>query len=159
MGWIWRYGMKPDTRRAILKREYDFAPVSTMTAPPGWIAATKKAWSEDGIVVDDPDAQARLFWSKLSPESRRQLTSKYGKLDPQALPKPIDLRGYDHTLVRVVPQIDRLIELQIKLPRHIWNDLHDIAKDWPDVEIDEKARRIVRRGKKNAATNLFIDGE
>ena len=108
MGWIWRYGMKPETRRAILRREYDFAPANT---------------------------------------------------EPAALPKPIDLRGYDHTLVRVVPEVDRLIEMQVKLPKHVWNDMAKLVKDWPDVEIDVENKRIVRRGKLNKATNLFIDGE
>jgi hypothetical protein len=157
MGHLWYHGTKPATRRAILRGEYDFAPQESM--PASWMTSIKREWEAEGITVDDPAKMAAHFWSKLSPEARADFIRKHGKLDPQALPKPIDLRGYDHTLVRVVPEIDKLIELQVRLPRHIWNDLHDIAKDWPDVEIDEKARRIVRRGKKNAATNLFIDGE
>jgi hypothetical protein len=107
MGWIWLYGMKPETRRAILRGEYDFKRPN----------------------------------------------------DPQKLPKPIDLRGFDHTLVRLVPDIDQLMEIQVSLPSHIFNDVLTVTKGWKDVEVDEKNRRIVRRGKKNPATNIFLDSE
>ena len=80
-------------------------------------------------------------------------------LDPKKLPKPQDFRGFDGSLIRVVPDIDRLMEVQIRVPSHIFNDIASATRNFPDIEIDRKNRRIVRRGKKNRATNIFIDGE
>jgi hypothetical protein len=106
-GWLWYHGMKPSTKRAILKGEYH----------------PKKLH------------------------------------DPEHLPKPIDLRGFNHSLVRIVPEIDQLIEVQLNLPGHIWDELVRITEGWKDVEVDKKAGRFVRRGKLNKATNLFLDRE
>ena len=88
-------------------------------------------------------------------------TKRKRKLDPVKLPKPNDFRGFDHTLVRIVPKIDKLIEAQIVLPAHIFDDIADVLEkeSFKDVEIDRKVGRIVRRGKKNKATNIFMDRE
>ena len=80
-------------------------------------------------------------------------------LDPKKLPKPLDFRGFDGSLIRVVPEIDRLMEVQIRVPKHIFNDIANATNGFPDVEVDRKNGRIVRRGKKNKATNIFIDSE
>lgn len=81
------------------------------------------------------------------------------KFDPKALPDPMDFRGYDHTMVRVVPEIDRLIEIQVRLPAHIWDDVYEATKSFKDLEVDMNDRRMVRRGRKNKATNIFLDSD
>lgn len=91
--------------------------------------------------------------------------------DPARLPPPKDYAGYDNlNLVRLVEKADKpgfvpvkhLIEGQIVLPAHQWNDVYSEVKDWKDVEItdedhDNDPDRIIRRGRKNYQTNLFID--
>jgi hypothetical protein len=62
-------------------------------------------------------------------------------------------------MVRVVPEIDRLIEIQVRLPAHIWDDVYEATKAFKDIEVDMKNRRMVRRGRKNKATNIFLDSE
>lgn len=91
--------------------------------------------------------------------------------DPARLPKPVDIAGYDNlNNVRLVNKADapgyypvkRLMEGQIVLPSHQWYDLARKVEGWPDVEFtdedgDRVPDRIIRRGRRNSQTNLFID--
>ena len=91
--------------------------------------------------------------------------------DPARLPEPDDYAGYDNlNLVRLVPSaekkghvpIKRLMEGQIVLPPHQWQNIAEKVQDWPDVQFSDEDKdgapdRIIRRGHKNYQTNLFID--
>jgi nucleotidyltransferase/DNA polymerase involved in DNA repair len=103
------------------------------------------------------------LWWKLQPRGYRYdpetIKAVLKTLDPQELPVPIDFHGFDHTLVRLVPEIDQLIEVQVRLPSHVWEQIREETKGWSDVEVDQKNRRIVRRGRLNKATNIFLDSE
>jgi hypothetical protein len=91
--------------------------------------------------------------------------------DPARLPKPHDIAGYDNlNNIRLVEKADapgyypvkRLVEGQIVLPQHQWGELYDQVKKWPDIELtdengDGKVDRIIRRGRRNSQTNLFVD--
>jgi len=119
---------------------------------------------QKAIAALDPRQAQALFESPTPPRGRRRALvmhttgGKYTRIaDPQPLPKPRDFYGYDSTLVRVVPEIDQLIEVQLRLPPHIWSEIHGLVKDWSDIEIDETDGRIVRRAKLNKATNIFLD--
>lgn len=73
---------------------------------------------------------------------------------PRDLSAIIDVK-WNTQLIRVVPGVDRLICLRVELPPDQWDELLNAVRSWPDVEITPG--RIVRRGKKNRATNIFID--
>lgn len=109
--------------------------------------------------------------------------------DPKKYPIPIDIHGYadEHAgvMLRLVPQITglspknlethvhperggvarivpegSLVEIQAKYPRHQWeNDILPKMIADPTNEVDLRRRRIVRRGKHNLATNIFLDSE
>lgn len=87
---------------------------------------------------------------------KRRKRRKKRKLDPNP-PKPIDIHGFDGSMVRIVPEVDGLIEVVIVLPKHQFDEVMHQVKDWKDVEIDDHGRRIIRRAQKNKATNIFID--
>ena len=112
--------------------------------------------------VDDPVAIAGDMWHhKMTPAAKKAILAEETKgskgYDPQPAPKPIDIEGYDGTTIRIVPEVDQLIEAVIRLPKHQYDRVVDEVKDWEDVEVDEKKGRIVRRAKLNKATNIFID--
>lgn len=90
---------------------------------------------------------------------RKRFLTAAGKLspvlDPKHNPKPIDISYYGG-MVRLVPSVDQLIEAQLSLPGRQWHQVCEVVKDFRDVERIGNWR-IVRRGRKNAATNLFID--
>ena len=106
--------------------------------------------------------------------------------DPGKYPDPIDIHGYadQHAgvMLRLVPEIHglapkdlenmnpyrpgyvmlnpkgSLVEIQAKYPQHQWdNDVMPRMIQDPTNEIDLRHGRIVRRGKANIATNIFID--
>jgi len=77
--------------------------------------------------------------------------------------KPLDLENQVHPqrggTVKIVPK-GSLVEIQAKYPRHQWeNDVLPQMIADPTNEIDLEHRRIVRRGKNNLGTNIFIDSE
>lgn len=106
--------------------------------------------------------------------------------DPGKYPDPIDIHGYADkhagVMLRLVPEIHglapkdlenmnpyrpgyvmispkgSLVEIQAKYPQHQWdNDIMPRMIQDPTNEIDLRHGRIVRRGKANIATNIFID--
>ena len=82
--------------------------------------------------------------------------------DPQEHVKPIDFHGYDGlNMVRLAPEIDQLIEVQVVLPQHQFDRLLDTLEEsgYDDVEVSDNNKLIVRRGSANAATNIFIERE
>jgi hypothetical protein len=116
-----------------------------------------------------------------------QLHHKWRWHDPKKYPKPIDIYGYadQHAgvMLRLVPEVPgmspialeesvdprtggmvkvipkgSLVEIQAKYPPHQFDNeiLPRMLAD-PTNEIDIKTGRIVRRGKVNFATNIFID--
>lgn len=134
--------------------------------PKAWFNRKVEALSRDPD-IDDPAAVVGWIWSGLKRATRRRIVEdeetpetpkkNMRMFDPQHLPEPIDIHGYDGSLVRIVPEIDQLIEVQVKMPKHQYDRIADLTKDWEDVEIDAKEGRIVRRAKLNKATNIFID--
>jgi len=138
--------------------------------PREWLNQTISSLAAAGASRTPQRLAAWIWHHGLTPQKKREIfrgerrsyeprKKTHMRLDPEKLPKPIDLRGYDHTLIRLVPEIDQLMELQIQVPAHIWDELREIIKGWTDVEVDEKNRRIVRRGRINAATNMFVDSD
>jgi hypothetical protein len=92
--------------------------------------------------------------------------------DPGHLTKPDDHPGYDNlNLVRLVEAdstpgyvpTKQLIEGQIVMPPHQFDTLMKKMSKWGDVEIVHEPggppgpNRIIRRGRENQATNIFID--
>lgn len=48
------------------------------------------------------------------------------------------------------------------MPQHQWDTLAKKMRDWPDVEFTDEDGdgyydRIIRRGRRNTQTNIFID--
>ncbi len=88
--------------------------------------------------------------------------TKKRKLDPKP-PKPIDIQGYTGDLVRLVPEIDMLIEVVITLPRSVFDDLEKRIKAYQEIgiynDVEMEKGRLIRRGQRNKATNIFIDRE
>jgi hypothetical protein len=93
-------------------------------------------------------------------------------LDPAKLPKPHDYPGYDNlNNLRLVPTakapgyhpVKGLMEGQIVLPQHQFDRaLKDVTShpEYSDIEFEtegKKVVRMVRRGKANSATNIFVD--
>jgi Flp pilus assembly CpaF family ATPase len=70
---------------------------------------------------------------------------------------PFDMKTY-FGLIRVVPAIDKLVEVQVYLPSKQFNDLKTLLKETGinDVEVSSDGNMIVRRGRTNKATNIFI---
>jgi hypothetical protein len=108
--------------------------------------------------------------------------------DPGKYPEPIDIHGYADrhagVMLRLVPEVHglspkdlegmnpyrggyvkitpkgSLVEIQAKYPAHQFdNDILPRMIQDPTNEIDLKHGRIVRRGKANIATNIFLDRE
>ena len=75
---------------------------------------------------------------------------------------PFDMKTYWGS-IRVVPDAegsDKLIEVQVYLPKRQFADLKTLLEQSgynESVEISKN--RIVRRGRTNHATNVFIDRE
>jgi len=95
-----------------------------------------------------------------------------GLIDPDKAPEPIDIYGYDGTVVRIVPDVNHLLEFVITLPHHVWDEVFRILEDNgyldedqvdergnPGVEVDLDNRRLVRRGRVTTALNVFLDSE
>jgi hypothetical protein len=99
-------------------------------------------------------------------------------IDPSRAPRPEkgeggrDFYGDDGTVVRIVPGVNHLIELVVTLPKHTFNEIRQYLEDHgyeieydgdadaeKEIEFDDKLRRIVRRGKYNSATNIFLDSD
>ena len=90
---------------------------------------------------------------------KRKKRVKKRKLDPKNLPKPLDFHGFDSTMVRLVPEINQLMEIQTVVPAHIFDEIADIVENFKGIEVDRKIGRIVSRGRKRKATNIFLDRE
>lgn len=100
-------------------------------------------------------SKLRRHRKQAHPKTHRK-SYKKRKLDPVP-PDPIDIHGFDGSLVRLVPEVDQLIETVIVLPKHQFEEVKEKVKGWKDVEFEKG--RIIRRAKKNKATNIFIDSE
>ena len=70
------------------------------------------------------------------------------------IPKPIDYEFRSDVILRIVPEVDRLIEIAVCAPYDVFKEVADIVADWPDVE--RPSDKIIRRGRSNPATNIFI---
>jgi hypothetical protein len=70
------------------------------------------------------------------------------------LPTPIDFYAQE-VRVRIVANVDRLIDIQVSLPATVWDAIAEHVKNWPDVQSGND--RLVRRGRMNPATNIFLD--
>jgi hypothetical protein len=118
------------------------------------------------------NGSCRLFQAK----PQAGLGSKEGStpFDPAKLPKPHDYPGVDNgNNIRLVPTakapgyhpVKGLMEAQLVLPQHQFDRvLKDVTshEEYSDVEFEtegKKVVRMVRRGKANSATNIFIDRE
>lgn len=115
--------------------------------------------------VKDAEAVAGDIWyHRLTPSQRKARVAKYErkKLDPKP-PKPIDIQGYTGDLVRLVPEIDMLIEVVITLPKTVFDDLEKRIKEYQKIgvynDVEFEKGRLIRRGQRNKATNIFIDCE
>lgn len=78
---------------------------------------------------------------------------KYG-YDP--LPEPYDYWVSDDVMLRLVPEIDGLVEIAVYVPGDVLNRVKKVFKEhgYTDVEIGKD--RVIRRGRVNKATNIFI---
>lgn len=189
--WVWHHGMLPTTKRAILRREYDpqekhFKDEEVETYPIllGEKSATIPASlpKYDARSILEPASQlGRKARAQLAPGRRvrgflakRKAGQRRRPFDNGPLPKPIDIAGYDNlNMVRLVPDIDGLIEGSIVLPKHQFERILKLMEDRIgvenkvtgeiDIEFEEDdetgKRRLIRRGQANSATNLFIDEE
>jgi hypothetical protein len=116
------------------------------------------------------NGSCRLFQAK----PQAGLGPKEGNptFDPAKLPKPHDYPGIDNlNNLRLVPTakapgyhaVKGLMEAQLELPQHQFDRvLKDVTShpEYSDVEFEtegSKVVRMVRRGKANSATNIFID--
>jgi hypothetical protein len=106
-------------------------------------------------------AALRRKWyrSSLPTEMTRpdQLNSSVSRayVPPQPLAKPIELRGGSHTLIRLAPGIENLVEIHVKVPSNVFDELVEKTRNDRTVEVDEVNGRWVRR--ENRATNIFVD--
>jgi hypothetical protein len=103
----------------------------------------------------DQDKKEPLYDKNLKKRKITKKRTKKKKYDPD--PPPIDIKGKAGQLVRLVPEVEQLIEGRIELPPKKWNEVAAIVQDFEGIEIDFSEGRIIRRGRINKATNLFID--
>lgn len=106
----------------------------------------------------DQDKKDPLYDKKLGKRKKTRRIihdTQKKKYDPKV--DPIDIKGNSGQLVRIVPEVDELIEGRIELSAKKWDEVAAIVQDFKGIEIDYSEGRIVRRGRINKATNLFID--
>jgi hypothetical protein len=115
--------------------------------------------SPDKVEVKIKDEPGK--YEKYSVYSRRRElrpTWERRRLDPKEKPKPRDLeiKAVD-VLFRVVPEVDNLLEVAVYLNSAQFTRVKKHVMQVKNLELDFGA--VIRRGRKNKATNIFIYGE
>jgi hypothetical protein len=74
----------------------------------------------------------------------------------EELPDPIDIRTRGEIRIRMVPTVGpHLLCVQVTIPQDDYEQIQDVVGGWSDVEMSDG--RLIRRGRINPATNLYID--
>jgi len=127
--------------------------------PKQFMDETVKSLSQDEKITD-PKAVAGWIWHHwITAAGKKKWLKKEKKpYDINNLPPPKDFSITNTVaVVRLVPKINRLIEVSVLIPKPVWNKINNIIGKYPDVETKNKERRMIRRGAENKATNIFFD--
>jgi hypothetical protein len=84
------------------------------------------------------------------------MPSRRRKNDTKPKPRDLEIKSVD-ILFRVVPEVDNLLEVAVYLNAAQFARVKKHVVVLKNLELDFGA--VIRRGRKNKATNIFIYGE